>query len=384
MEWLMYVSVTVCLLLLIVILFLLVRKNNEPRQDDSLQRLEILERTFYEAIRDLRSEQNTLARASRMENQQSSDRISEQIDKRVARLADLTNRNLEQIRFTVDERLNTSLEQKFALVSKRLEEMHRGLGEMQSLSVGIDELRRIMTNVKTRGIWGEMQLASLLYDMLPRSRVAENVEIRPRSNCRVEFALRIPQGNGETLLPIDAKFPQEDYQRLQTAREQGNAADAETALKQLERRLKSEAKDIKEKYLQPPYSTDFAVMYLPSEGLFTEAVNIQGLSDELQRTYRVCLAGPTTLAALLSSLQAGFRAIAVQQQTDKVWQLLSAVLHDLEKLSEALEKTGKKLNEASNSMALAKKKVAAISKKLQDAEEINGLEKKEAERAGAE
>lgn len=384
MEWLMYVSVTVCLLLLIVILILLVRKNNEPRQDDSLQRLEILERTFYEAIRDLRSEQNTLARASRMENQQSSDRISEQIDKRVARLADLTNRNLEQIRFTVDERLNTSLEQKFALVSKRLEEMHRGLGEMQSLSVGIDELRRIMTNVKTRGIWGEMQLASLLYDMLPRSRVAENVEVRPRSNCRVEFALRIPQGNGETLLPIDAKFPQEDYQRLQTAREQGNAADAETALKQLERRLKSEAKDIKEKYLQSPYSTDFAVMYLPSEGLFTEAVNIQGLSDELQRTYRVCLAGPTTLAALLSSLQAGFRAIAVQQQTDKVWQLLSAVLHDLEKLSEALEKTGKKLNEASNSMALAKKKVAAISKKLQDAEEINGLEKKEAERAGAE
>lgn len=384
MEWLMYVSVTVCLLLLIVILILLVRKNNEPRQDDSLQRLEILERTFYEAIRDLRSEQNTLARASRMENQQSSDRISEQIDKRVARLADLTNRNLEQIRFTVDERLNTSLEQKFALVSKRLEEMHRGLGEMQSLSVGIDELRRIMTNVKTRGIWGEMQLASLLYDMLPRSRVAENVEVRPRSNCRVEFALRIPQGNGETLLPIDAKFPQEDYQRLQTAREQGNAADAETALKQLERRLKSEAKDIKEKYLQPPYSTDFAVMYLPSEGLFTEAVNIQGLSDELQRTYRVCLAGPTTLAALLSSLQAGFRAIAVQQQTDKVWQLLSAVLHDLEKLSEALEKTGKKLNEASNSMALAKKKVAAISKKLQDAEEINGLEKKEAESAGAE
>lgn len=384
MEWLMYVSVTVCLLLLIVILILLVRKNNEPRQDDSLQRLEILERTFYEAIRDLRSEQNTLARASRMENQQSSDRISEQIDKRVARLADLTNRNLEQIRFTVDERLNTSLEQKFALVSKRLEEMHRGLGEMQSLSVGIDELRRIMTNVKTRGIWGEMQLASLLYDMLPRSRVAENVEVRPRSNCRVEFALRIPQGNGETLLPIDAKFPQEDYQRLQTAREQGNAADAEIALKQLERRLKSEAKDIKEKYLQPPYSTDFAVMYLPSEGLFTEAVNIQGLSDELQRTYRVCLAGPTTLAALLSSLQAGFRAIAVQQQTDKVWQLLSAVLHDLEKLSEALEKTGKKLNEASNSMALAKKKVAAISKKLQDAEEINGLEKKEAERAGAE
>lgn len=371
MENFMYAAVLFGLLLLIALVIMLLKKDRQQDDTANQQRLEALERAFYEAIRDLRSEQNSLARAARMENQQSSDRISEQIDKRVARLADLTNRNLEQIRFTVDERLNTSLEQKFSLVSSRLEEMHRGLGEMQSLAGGVDELRRILTNVKTRGIWGEMQLAGLLYDILPKSRVAENVEVRPRSNCRVEFAVRIPHTDGESLLPIDAKFPQEDYQRLQSARESGSTSDAEAALKQLERRLKSEAKDICDKYIQPPYSTDFAVMYLPSEGLFTEAVSINGLMDELQRNYRVCLAGPTTLAALLSSLQAGLHTVAIQQQTEQVWKLLTAVKHDMEQLLEALEKSGKKLSEAETSLDNARKKVNTIGRKLKAAEEIN-------------
>lgn len=371
MENFMYAAVLFGLLLLIALVIMLLKKDRQQDDTANQQRLEALERAFYEAIRDLRSEQNSLARAARMENQQSSDRISEQIDKRVARLADLTNRNLEQIRFTVDERLNTSLEQKFSLVSSRLEEMHRGLGEMQSLAGGVDELRRILTNVKTRGIWGEMQLAGLLYDILPKSRVAENVEVRPLSNCRVEFAVRIPHADGESLLPIDAKFPQEDYQRLQSARESGSASDAEAALKQLERRLKSEAKDICDKYIQPPYSTDFAVMYLPSEGLFTEAVSINGLMDELQRNHRVCLAGPTTLAALLSSLQAGLRTVAIQQQTEQVWKLLTTVKHDMEQLLEALEKSGKKLSEAETSLDNARKKVNTIGRKLKAAEEIN-------------
>lgn len=371
MENFMYAAVLFGLLLLIALVIMLLKKDRQQDDTANQQRLEALERAFYEAIRDLRSEQNSLARAARMENQQSSDRISEQIDKRVARLADLTNRNLEQIRFTVDERLNTSLEQKFSLVSSRLEEMHRGLGEMQSLAGGVDELRRILTNVKTRGIWGEMQLAGLLYDILPKSRVAENVEVRPCSNCRVEFAVRIPHADGESLLPIDAKFPQEDYQRLQSARESGSTSDAEAALKQLERRLKSEAKDICDKYIQPPFSTDFAVMYLPSEGLFTEAVSINGLMDELQRNYRVCLAGPTTLAALLSSLQAGLRTVAIQQQTEQVWKLLTAVKHDMEQLLEALEKSGKKLSEAETSLDNARKKVNTIGRKLKAAEEIN-------------
>ncbi len=370
MEFMIYAAILIGMLLIIALITLLLKKDKATDNTEQLQRMEALERAFYEAIRDLRSEQTALARASRMENQQASDRISEQIDKRVARLADLTNRNLEQIRFTVDERLSSSLEQKFSLVSSRLEEMHRGLGEMQSLAGGVDELRRILTNVKTRGIWGEMQLATLLYDILPKARVAENVEIRPRSNLRVEFALRIPHAEGEILLPIDAKFPQEDYQRLQSARESGSAAEAEAALKQLERRLKSEAKDIRDKYIQPPYSTDFAVMYLPSEGLFTEAVNIDGLMDELQRSCRVCLAGPTTLAALLSSLQAGFRTVAIRQQAEQVWQILTALRHDTELLLETLEKTGKKLSEAESSVDNARKKAALISRKLKMAEEI--------------
>lgn len=382
MENMMYMAVLFGLLLLIVLVIMLLKRDRQQDNAASLQRLEVLERAFYEAMRDLRSEQTSLARTARMESQQSSDRISEQIDKRVARLADLTNRNLEQIRFTVDERLSASLEQKFSLVSSRLEEMHRGLGEMQSLAGGVDELRRILTNVKTRGIWGEMQLATLLYDILPKSRVAENAEVRPRSNCRVEFALRIPHAEGEILLPIDAKFPQEDYQRLQSARENGSLNDAEAALKQLERRLKSEAKDIRDKYIQPPYSTDFAVMYLPSEGLFTEAVNIDGLMDELQRSYRVCLAGPTTLAALLSSLQAGLRTVAIQQQTEQVWQLLAAVKHDMEQLLEILDKSGKKLSEAETGLENARKKVNIISRRLKAAEEAGDAETRSAENDG--
>lgn len=360
--------------LLVILIFLLIailKKNNQPAETDN-QRLEALEHAFFEAVRDLRAEQNSLARAARIENQHTSDRISEQIDKRVARLADLTNKNLEQIRYTVDERLSESLERKFSLVSSRLEELHRGLGEMQSMAGGVDELKRILSNVKTRGIWGEMQLAALLYDILPKSQIVENAEIKKRSGYRVEFALIIPSSNGEAaLLPIDAKFPQEDYQRLQKAREDGNAEEAAAAVKQLEKRLKSEGRDIKDKYIFPPQSTDFAIMYLPSEGLFTEAVNIPGLADYLQRNYRVCIAGPTTLTALLNSIQIGLKSVAVHENTEKLWKLMSGMKNDLAALSANLEKTCKKLSEAEMSTEAAIKKINGISKKINDIEEVN-------------
>lgn len=335
------------------------------------QRLDNLERTMYEALRDLRGEQNTLARAARMENAAASDRLSEQIDKRVARLADLTDKSLERIRMTVDENLNASLDRKFALVGKRLEEMHRGLGEMQGLAVGVDDLKRILSNVKTRGIWGEMQLGNLLKDMLPAERIAENVEVKPRSGCRVEFALKLP-GNDDSIvyLPIDAKFPQEDYQRLQQARENGDADAAAAALKQLERRLKAEAKDICEKYLCPPYSTDFGIMFLPSEGLFVEAVNMPGLLDALQRDYRVCIAGPTTLAALVNSLHMGFRTLAVQQKTDEVWRTLAAIGQDMSVLAASLEKTAKKIAEAEGSIDAAQKRVSILTRRLASAQKL--------------
>lgn len=369
-QIILLVALGAILLVLLALLVIVFKRGRDKEADKLEQRLEYLERSLNEALRDLRGEQNNLARAARMESQANNDRLSEQIDKRVARLADLTDKNLERIRTTVDDKLNENLEQHFTIVSKRLEDLHRNLGEMQNLAGGVDELKRILTNVKTRGIWGEMQLAKLLYDVLPKTRVAENVEVVPHSGERVEFALRLPGSDTlhEILLPIDAKFPQEDYLRLQQAREEGHSADAEEALKKLERRLKKEAKDISEKYICPPHSTDFGVMYLPSEGLYLEALNLPGLVEELQKTYRVCVAGPSTLAALVNSLQMGFRTLAVQERTDEVWRLLAAVKQDMESLAAALDKTGKKLEETSASVGTANKKVHSISKRLQDVE----------------
>lgn len=369
-------TLTIALFVIIACLlgamFCLVLRNH--RNEDYDKRLDELERGLYDAMRDLHGEQNSLARAARIESQAASDRISEQIDKRVGRLADITDKNLERIRSTVDERLNESLEQKFAQVSQRLAEVHNTLGQVQGLAVGVDSLQRILTNVKTRGIWGEMQLGNLLQDMLPRARFAENVEVRPRSGLRVEFALRLPgiYEGSEVLLPIDAKFPQSDYQRLQQAREDGVASDADVALKQLERRLKSEAKDICEKYIYPPYSTDFAIMYLPSEGLFAEALNIPGLVDELQRKYHVCVAGPTTFAALVNSLQLGFRTLAVQQRTDEVWHMLAAVKQDVDALSASLDKTGKKLEESQTALLAASRSIGRLGRRLEAMEKVEG------------
>ena len=369
-QIILLVALGAILLVLLALLVIVIKRGRDNEADKLEQRLEYLERSLNEALRDLRGEQNNLARAARMESQANNDRLSEQIDKRVARLADLTDKNLERIRTTVDDKLNENLEQRFTIVSKRLEDLHRNLGEMQNLAGGVDELKRILTNVKTRGIWGEMQLAKLLYDVLPKTRVAENVEVVPHSGERVEFALRLPGSDAlhEILLPIDAKFPQEDYLRLQQAREEGRSVDAEEALKKLERRLKKEAKDISEKYICPPHSTDFGVMYLPSEGLYLEALNLPGLVEELQKTYRVCVVGPSTLAALVNSLQMGFRTLAVQERTDEVWRLLAAVKQDMESLAAALDKTSKKLEETSVNLNVAGKKVKTISKHLQDVE----------------
>ena len=331
--------------------------------------LESLERRFYENVRDLRSEQNTLARAARMESQAASDRLGEQLDKKLEKLTESTAANLEQIRLTVDEKLQSTLERRlgesFQQVSLRLEQVHRGLGEMQTLAGGVGDLKRILSNVKNRGIWGEMQLGVLLRDLLAPEQFAENVAVKQGSAERVEFALNLTGSNAETVwLPIDAKFPQEDFQRLLEAREQADTAAADIALKQLERRLKSEARDIQNKYLCPPQTTDFAIMYLPIEGLFAEAVNLPGLLDELQRTYRVCVAGPTTLAALLNSLQMGFKTLAIEKRTGEVWRTIAAVKQDFVTFSLLLDKTKKKLQEASGHIDAAARRSRVINKRL--------------------
>ncbi len=280
---------------------------------------------------------------------------------------------LEEMRRTVDEKLHATLEQRlgesFKLVSDRLEQVHRGLGEMHSLAVGVGDLKRVLNNVKTRGSWGEVQLAALLDQLLTRSQFAANVVTRPGSNERVDFAIRLPgREDAEVVwLPVDAKFPIEDYQRLVDATDPDAA---EAAAKAIETRLKQEARSIRDKYVAPPHTTDFALLYLPVEGLYAEALRRPGLAELLQRDYRVSLAGPTTLAALLNSLQMGFRTLAIEQRSAEVWAVLGAVKSEFGKFGEALAHTRKKLEEASNSIVRAETRTRQLSRKLKDVEAL--------------
>ncbi|WP_374277898.1 DNA recombination protein RmuC [Azonexus sp.] len=280
---------------------------------------------------------------------------------------------LDEMRRTVDEKLHATLEQRlgesFRLVSERLEQVHRGLGEMQTLAAGVGDLKRVLTNVKTRGTWGEVQLAALLEQLLTAGQFAANVPTRPGSAERVDFAIRLPgrDDGAEVWLPIDAKFPVEDYQRLLDASE---PAAAEEAAKAIETRLKSEARSIRDKYVEPPHTTDFAILYLPVEGLYAEALRRPGLAESLQRDFRVSLAGPTTLAAMLNSLQMGFRTLAIEQRSAEVWAVLGAVKTEFGKFGQALAHTRKKLDEASNSIARAETRTRQLSRRLKDVEAL--------------
>jgi DNA recombination protein RmuC len=283
---------------------------------------------------------------------------------------------LEEMRRTVDEKLHATLEQRlgqsFKLVSDRLEQVHRGLGEMQTLAAGVGDLKRVLTNVKTRGTWGEVQLAALLEQLLTAEQFSANVITRPGSNERVDFAIRLPgKGDGAVVwLPIDAKFPIEDYQRLLDAQDRCEPALVEEAARAIESRLKGEAKSIHEKYVSPPHTTDFAMLYLPIEGLYAEALRRPGLAEALQRDYRVSLAGPTTLAALLNSLQMGFRTLAIEQRSAEVWAVLGAVKTEFGKFGEALAHTKKKLDEASNSISKAETRTRQLSRRLKEVEAL--------------
>nr|WP_281985184.1 DNA recombination protein RmuC [Azonexus hydrophilus] len=280
---------------------------------------------------------------------------------------------LEEMRRTVDEKLHATLEQRlgdsFKLVSDRLEQVHRGLGEMQNLAAGVGDLKRVLSNVKTRGTWGEVQLAALLEQLLTPAQYAANVATRPGSNERVDFAIRLPgRAEAEVVwLPVDAKFPIEDYQRLIDAQDPESV---EAAAKAIETRLKLEARSIRDKYVAPPHTTDFALLYLPIEGVYAEALRRPGLAELLQREYRVSLAGPTTLAALLNSLQMGFRTLAIEQRSAEVWAVLGAVKGEFGKFGEALAHTRKKLEEASNSIVRAETRTRQLSRKLKDVEAL--------------
>jgi len=287
---------------------------------------------------------------------------------------------LEEMRKTVDEKLHATLEQRlgesFKLVSDRLEQVHRGLGEMQTLAAGVGDLKKVLSHVKTRGTGGDVQRAALLEQVLTAEQYAENVATRPNSNDRVEFAIRLPgRDDGEPVwLPIDAKFPIEDYQKLLEAQERADPAAVELAARALETRLKNEAKTIREKYVEPPHTTDFAILYLPIEGLYAEALRRPGLAETLQRDWRVSIAGPTTLAAMLNSLQMGFRTLAIEQRSSEVWAVLGAVKTEFGKFGEALAHTRKKLQEASNSIDKAEVRTRAVTKKLKAVEALPAVE----------
>ena len=292
------------------------------------------------------------------------------LERRLHDLQTDNNLKLEQMRATVDEKLHNTLEKRlgesFRQVSDRLEQVYKGLGEMRSLAAGVGDLKKVLTNVKTRGTWGEIRLGAILEQILTPEQYDVNVVTRKGSSERVEYAVRLPgQNSSDTVwLPIDAKFPQEDYQRLVDAQEAADPELAEKSVRSLEGRIKAEAKFIREKYIDPPHTTDFGIMFLPVEGLYAEVLRRPGLSDFLQREYRVVVTGPTTLAALLNSLQMGFRTLAVEKRSSEVWQLLGTVKTEFGKFGDVLAKTKKKLQEASNTIDSAQVRTRVITRKL--------------------
>ncbi len=298
------------------------------------------------------------------------------LDERLQALQQDNAQRLEQMRQTVDEKLQSTLEQRlgesFRLVSERLEQVHRGLGEMQGLAADVGDLKRVLTNVKTRGTWGEVQLAALLEQMLVPGQFARNVVTVPGSSERVEFAIRLPglRDDQPVWLPIDAKFPREDYERLLAAQDAADPVGAEAALRQLGVRLRDEARTIRQKYLAPPQTTDFAILFLPTEGLYAEAVRRPGLVDTLQREHRVVIAGPTTLAAILSSLQMGFRTLAVEKRSSEVWQLLGAVKTEFGKFGDILARTREQLERATNTLGSAATRTRVIERRLRSVESL--------------
>lgn len=316
------------------------------------------------------------------ENEQKLEQIRTAMEKKIGDLTAENNRQLEEMRRTVDEKLQKTLDdritQSFKLVNDRLEQVYKGLGEMQNLAVGVGDLKKVLSNVKTRGILGEVQLGAILEQILSPEQYEENVITRSTGNDRVEFAVKLPGDDERTVwLPIDAKFPADSYSRLVDAYDTGDPAAIEEAAKNLERVIKSEAKDIHTKYIEPPYTTDFGIMFLPFEGLYAEVVR-RGMLEVLQREYKVNIAGPTTMAALLNSLQMGFKTLAIQKHSGEVWEVLGAVKTEFGNFSKVLESARKRLRLADEDLEkLVGTRTRAIERKLRGVESLSAPESSE-------
>jgi DNA recombination protein RmuC len=304
--------------------------------------------------------------------------IGDTLNQQLQQLQKSNADKLDEMRRTVDEKLQTTLEKRlsesFKQVAERLEPVHNGLGQMQKLADGVGSLQRVLTNVKTRGMFGEVQLEALLEQVLTIEQYAKQVETKPRSNQRVDFAIRFPGRGGEdgepVWLPIDAKFPREDYERLLDAQDRADALAAEVAAKSLEARIRTEAKSIAESYLAPPHTTDFAILFLPAEGLYAEVLRRPGLMDSLQRDYRVTLAGPTTLLAMLNSLHMGFRTLALEQQASEVWKVLGAVKTEFERYGDWVEKVREQVQKAADTLDRADTRSRQMRRALKNVEAL--------------
>lgn len=308
-------------------------------------------------------------------NEQKLDGLRLTMEKRLSYIQEDNNKKLEKIRHTVDEKLQTTLEEKmtksFQLVNDRLEAVYKGLGEMQTLANGVGDLKKVLSNVKTRGILGEIQLGMILEEILAPEQYDVNIATVPNSKNVVEYAIKLPGDNHEVYLPIDSKFPADAYQALQDAYDVGDPVLIQKHVDTLCQRIKSFAKDIKTKYIEPPYTTDFAIMFLPFEGLYAEAVN-RGLVEVLQRDYHVNLAGPSTMAALLNSLQMGFKTIALQKRSSEVWEVLGAVKTEFDKFADILVLTQQRIDQANRELdKLVGVRTRAIQRKLRDVEKLD-------------
>jgi DNA recombination protein RmuC len=368
--------------LLAAIIFLLTRPGGAA-DATLLSKIELLERAQEREERMLREEMArsreegaNAAKTQREELTKSLESVRSIVDLRLKQLQEDNSKQIDKMRATVDEKLQGTLEKRlgesFKLVSDRLEQVHQGLGAMQQLASDVGGLQKVLTNVRARGGWGEVQLGALLEQVLTPEQFARNVKTREESNENVEFAIKLPgEENGTPVwLPIDAKFPTEDYHRLLGAQEKGDLVAIDEAMKSLETQLRKCAKDICQKYINPPKTTDFALMFLPTEGLYAEAIRRVGLAEQVQRDCRVVFAGPTTLVALLNSLQMGFRTLAIQKRSSEVWNLLAGVKTEFGKFGETLSAVKEKIDQASRKMEDVDVRSRAITRKLRDVEEL--------------
>lgn len=366
------ITLTVSIITLIIVF----KKNSNNKAEDELQKILLNQQSFAQSQNDRAVQLEQRLHSFSSGNAQSLENIRRSVDEKLESIRRENLRQLDEMRQTVDEKLQKTLEEKmnksFSLVNERLEQVYKGLGEMQTLAVGVGDLKKVLSNVKTRGILGEIQLGAILSEILSKEQYEENIATKKGSKNVVEFAIKLPSdGAGTVYLPIDSKFPGDTYSALREAVESGDRQSIESAKKALVQRIKGEAKDIHDKYIDPPNTTEFAIMFLPFEGLYSEVVNM-GLVEVLQREYKVNIAGPSTMAALLNSLQMGFKTLAVQKRSAEVWKILGGVKTEFDKFNDVLVMTQQRLDQANKELdKLVGVRTRQIQRQLKDVESVN-------------